>query len=260
MDKSILPIGVFDSGVGGISVLKELVKVLPEEHFIYFCDSANAPYGTKSHEKIFELTEKNIEYLIKKGVKAIVVACNTATSVCIDDLRRKYSDIPVVGIEPALKPAVKSRINPTVLVMATPLTLRERKFAKLCESYSEEANIIPLPCPGLVELIEQGCLDGEKVEEFLAETFKRIDGVKIDSVVLGCTHYPFVKNTVKKLLKNVEFFDGGLGTAKQLKRCLEKQNTLNTESHEGKVEFENSLHSKKIIELSYRLLNENIWI
>lgn len=256
MDKSLLPIGVFDSGVGGISVLKELMRVLPSERFVYFGDSKNAPYGTKSHEEIFRLTEKNIEFLVGEGVKAVVIACNTATSVCIDDLRKNYTDIPIVGIEPALKPAVMHKPNPTVLVMATPLTLKEEKFSNLCKSYSDKANIIPLPCPELVEFVESGIFEGEEIESLLSEKINSVNAGRIDCVVLGCTHFPFVKAVVKKLLTDAEIFDGGYGTAKQLKRCLEEAGTLNTEECVGKFTVMNSLKQKNFSELVYRLLNQ----
>lgn len=254
MDKNFLPIGVFDSGVGGISVLRELVKLLPHENFIYYGDSANAPYGTKSHDTIFRFTEKIAADLVSRGVKALVVACNTATSVCIEDLRKKYADMPVIGIEPALKPAVEYKKNSKVLVMATPLTLSEQKFAKLLKSYESQAQIITLPCPGLMELIEEGVTSGEKLEVFLKDCFEKagIDGA--DEVVLGCTHYPFVKDTIKKLLGGAQVFDGGAGTARQVKRRLEKSGLLNSSEKAGSVSIENSLNDEKIIALSKSLL------
>lgn len=251
-DKS-MPIGVIDSGVGGISVLRELVSLMPNEKYIYFGDSANAPYGTKTHEKILQIVEKNADYLAKRSIKALVVACNTATSVCIDELRRLYPDMPVIGIEPALKPAVAGRTNPTVIVMATPLTLKEEKFARLCESYSKTANIIPLPCPGLMELVEKGITEGAELEGYLKEHFAENGIQSADCVVLGCTHYPFVKDTIKKLLPGAEIFDGGEGTAHQVKRLLERKNLLSDEKC-GSVEFENSLGGEKIIDLCKKLL------
>ena len=254
MDKSSLPIGIFDSGVGGISVLRELVKLMPNESFIYFGDSANAPYGTKTHGEISALTMANAQRLVLKGIKALVIACNTATSVCIEELRAQYTDIPVVGIEPALKPAVESEKNSRVLVMATPLTLSEKKFAKLLKSYESEAEIITLGCPGLMELIEAGEISGEVPESFLAECFSKAGVQKVDSVVLGCTHYPFVKNTIKKLLPGAQIFDGGAGTARQVRRCLERCSLLNTSAASGAVLFENSLDDTKILELSEKLL------
>lgn len=258
MDKSSLPIGVFDSGVGGISVLRELVALMPNESFIYFGDSANAPYGTKTHGEISQLTLTNAERLVSKGIKALVIACNTATSVCIEELRKKYTDIPVVGIEPALKPAVENKENSTVLVMATPLTLSEKKFAKLLESYKNNAEIIKLPCPGLMELVEQGITSGETLENFLSDCFENAGIKSVDSVVLGCTHYPFVKDTIRKILPEAELFDGGAGTARQVKRCLEGRGLLNKNNEKGSVLFLNSLDDKRIIELSKELLNKKI--
>ena len=154
------PIGVFDSGVGGISVLRELVAQMPNENYIFFGDSKNAPYGTKTLEEVQKLTCADAEYLLSRGVKALVVACNTATSAAIRILREKYADMPVIGIEPALKPAVHAGGHPRVLVMATPMTLREEKFHALMQRFESDAEILRLPCPGLVEYVEQGVLEG----------------------------------------------------------------------------------------------------
>ena len=258
MNKKELPIAVYDSGVGGISVLKELVLLMPNENFIYFGDSANAPYGTKSHDEICRFTLDNIKKLADDGIKAIVIACNTATSVCIEKLREIYKDIPVVGIEPALKPAVENEENSTVLVMATPLTLREKKFEHLLENYDDNAKkIIKLPCPGLMELVEKGITDGKEMEDFLKTCFADIELGEVDSVVLGCTHYPFAKDAIKKFLPNAEFFDGGAGTARQLKRCLEQKELL-CDGDEGSVIFQNSLDDEKILKLCVKLLKENL--
>ena len=198
MKKATLPIGVFDSGVGGISVLRELMALMPNENYIFFGDSANAPYGTKTLDEVVKLTCKDAAYLYEQGVKAIVVACNTATSAGVKILRERYTDIPVIGIEPALKPAVLSAKHPTVLVMATPMTLREEKFQNLMHRYEQDAEIIPLPCPGLVEFIERGELESEELEHFLRKLFAPYK--KADAVVLGCTHYPFAKKMIGKIL------------------------------------------------------------
>ncbi len=254
MHKSNLPIGVFDSGVGGVSVLRELVRLMPNENYIYLGDSAHAPYGTKSHDEIFAHAVECADYLVSKDIKALVIACNTATSVCIDALRRKYPQIPVVGIEPALKPAVKAKQGSNVVVMATPLTLKETKFAKLCRDYEDEANIIPLPCPGLMELVEQGFTKGEKAELFLTECFEDIDTMSVDAVVLGCTHYPFVRETVEKLMPNAHIFDGGEGTARQVKRLLEENGALSKDCDQGIVVFENTLGNDDINALARKLL------
>ena len=163
------PVAVFDSGMGGISVLRELVKIMPNEDFIYYGDSANAPYGTKSLEEVRTLTCQHARDLFESGAKGLVVACNTATSAAVRVLREKYPYIPIVGIEPAVKPAVKSAEHPIVLVMATPMTIKEQKFQKLMERYKGEAEIIPLPCPGLMNFVERGDLDGEDLRQYLQE-------------------------------------------------------------------------------------------
>lgn len=149
------PIGVFDSGVGGISVLKEFVKQLPGENFLYYGDSAHAPYGTKNTEEIQTLSKHICEYLYGRGVKAIAVACNTATSAAIGVLRQIYTDIPIIGIEPALKPAVLMKKNPNIIMMATPLTVKGDKLHHLLARFEAEANVYPLPCPGLMEFAER---------------------------------------------------------------------------------------------------------
>ena len=255
IEKNKLPIGVFDSGVGGISILKELVKLMPNENFIYYGDSANAPYGTKSLEQVMELVCNDAAYLCAKGVKALVVACNTATSVGIKTLRERYQEVmPVIGIEPALKPAVLSKEHPTVLVMATPMTLREEKFHNLMQRFMEQAEIVPLPCPGLMEFVERGELTSDALEQYLSELFSPYK--KIDAVVLGCTHYPFVKEMIRKVIgKNVMLFDGGEGTARETKRQLEVRGMLNTSDEKGTVVFENSANRQELLDLSQNLLN-----
>ncbi len=255
MQKQNLPIGVFDSGVGGVSVLKEMHKLMPNENYIYIGDSKNAPYGTKSHEEIFVYADSCAKMLIAKGVKALVVACNTATSVCIDDFRQKYRDIPVVGIEPALKPAVESGNNRTVVVMATPLTLKEKKFDRLCQSLEDRANIIRLPCPGLMELIEGGHIDDDAIRNYLKEQFSKTGYDKFDAVVLGCTHYPFVKKVIGELHPKSEIFDGGVGTAKQVERLLRADNLLTDRENKGEIIFENTLGDEKINNLAKWLMN-----
>ncbi len=247
------PIGVFGSGVGGISVLAELCSVLPNEDFLYLGDSKNAPYGTKTASEILELCENCAKTLIDMGAKAIVIACNTATSVAADFLRKKYKDIPVIGIEPAVKPASEYKENSKILVMATPVTLKKEKFINLIENVNGNNTIIPLPCAGLVELIEQGKTDCREMEVFLKELLSPFLEEKIDSVVLGCTHYPFVKEQIKKSFPyEVKIFDGGYGTACETKRRIEKNNP----DHKGEVKFLNSDEDTKKIELS-KLLFES---
>lgn len=249
------PIGVFDSGVGGISVLRELVKIMPEENYLYLGDSENAPYGTKQLEEVRALTNKNVELLLEKGAKSIVVACNTATSAAVAGLRLKYPELPLVGIEPAIKPAVLHKENSTVVVMATPVTLQQEKFQKLLRKYENSANIVSLPCPGLMEFVEKGDLESEDLKQYLTELFAPFKGEKIDSIVLGCTHYPFAAEMITRVVgKEVVIFDGGNGTAREMKRRLTVADLLTDQTGEGKVEFLNSRNTEEEMQLCRYLL------
>ena len=246
-------IAVFDSGVGGISVLKHLVRVLPEERFLYFGDSANAPYGTKTKEQVRELTLAAAEMLYRRGIKALVVACNTATSAAINDLRAAYPDLIVIGIEPALKLAADTFPGGNLGVMATPMTLREEKFAALVERFDKSCNIFKLPAPGLVELIESGKADSPEAEALLGRLFAGYP--KMDALVLGCTHYPIAAGTISRVLgRDVTLLDGGDGTARETKRRLEQAGLLRR--GEGAVIMENSRQDPKILAFSMKLLEE----
>lgn len=248
------PIGVFDSGVGGISVLKEAIKLLPNENFIYYGDSKNAPYGTKNVNEVKSLSFSVTDELIDRGIKALVVACNTATSAAIIDLRKRYK-IPIVGIEPALKPAVLLGRKGKILIMATPMTLSEKKFYNLMKKYEDVAEIVPMPCPGLVELIENGIFSGERINSYLKEKLSPYIEYGIAAIVLGCTHYPFVKKEIGIIAKNVPIIDGSRGTAKQLKKKLTLLHLLNSSGKMGYVELHNSLEGNKMLDISSKLLN-----
>lgn len=255
MDNKNRPIGFFDSGVGGLSVMREALKIMPNEDYIYFGDSKNAPYGIKSVEEVRELTFKAVEFLLNKGVKGIAVACNTATSAAVADLRKMYPNLPLVGIEPALKPAVESVNDGSILIMATPMTLKEAKFNRLMKKYEDRADIVPVPCPGLMEFIEEGKLKGEEVEQYLLDKVNTYKKGKISSIVLGCTHYPFIEPLLSNIVgEDTVIIDGGLGTAKELKRRLSEKELLTDSTEVGKVEIINSLDKEEIIDLSYRLL------
>lgn len=219
------PIAFFDSGVGGLTVLALAARLLPREDFIYFGDTANAPYGTRTTEEVRELSVKAAEMLFTCGCKALVVACNTATSAAIHVLRDMFS-IPVIGMEPAVKPALER--GGKVLVMATPLTLKEEKFRRLCHRCGADAeHVIVLPCPGLVEMVEQGETEGPRVEAKLSELLTGVDLEGISAVVLGCTHYVFLQQALARLLPlGTEFVDGNLGTVRQLKRVLGREGLL----------------------------------
>src|SRR3990170_257850 len=178
-----LPIGVFDSGIGGISVLAEIIKILPNEEFIYFADTLHAPYGNKPENVVRELSIKAAEFLSSIGIKCLVVACNTATGAAINEIR-KMCAFPVVGMDPAVKPAVELGIKGKILVMATPLTLKSRKFNELIRHYKHRSEIVPLPCPGLVEIIEQGHTHGREVEDYLSRIFSSVNKEDISAIVL----------------------------------------------------------------------------
>lgn len=257
MNKKDMPIGFLDSGVGGLSVMKEAIKIMPNENYIYFGDSKNAPYGIKPTKEIRDLTFNVVEFLIQKGIKGLVVACNTATSAAVSELRRVYPDIPLVGIEPAIKPAVKLKRPGKILIMATPMTIKQEKFKLLLNKYKEKAEIVPIPCAGLMEFIENGVLSGKELEDYLRERICIYDKDDISSIVLGCTHYPFVRDTIAKVVgDDVIIIDGGEGTAKEIKRRLEDKGLLTDRAEKGSITIYNSLEEQKVIDLSLRLISE----
>ncbi len=218
MDKHA-PIGIFDSGVGGLTVLGRAVKLLPEENFIYYADTAHFPYGDQSHSEVREHVFAAVDEMVAKGLKALVIACNTATAAAINDLRARY-DFPVLGIEPALKPAVEAEDSGTIAVIATQLTLREEKFQRLLERYREKGEIINLPAAGLADLVEQGHYNDDVGRGFLSRLFR---GVQADTIVLGCTHYLFTEPLIRELFPHVRIFDGGEGLARNLLRTLDER-------------------------------------
>ena len=245
-------IAVFDSGVGGLSVLRHLLRLLPGERYLYFGDSANAPYGTKTKEAVKALTFAAAEKLMKRGIKALVVACNTATSAAINDLRGAYPDLIVIGIEPALKVAADRFPGGGIGVMATPMTLREEKFAELMHRYDQICHVHKLPAPGLVELVESGKADAPETEQLLRELFAPYQG-QLDAVVLGCTHYPFAAKAISRVLgEGVTLLDGGDGTARETRRRLTEAGLL--ENGEGQLIIENSRKDPEIIRLSHTLV------
>ena len=230
------PIGVFDSGLGGISVLAALRRALPGEHFIYYGDAANAPYGDRSQEEVRALTLQACAHLAARNIKALVVACNTATGASVADLRETYV-FPVIGMEPALKPAAQVP-GSRVLVMATRRTLEQEKFLQLLRQWGNGVKVIPLPAVGLVEKIESGGPEDPGILPYLQALLAPYVG-RVDALVLGCTHYPFVLPQIRQVLGDVPVFDGRAGTARQLKRRLEEEHLLRR-SGTGSVTLESS--------------------
>lgn len=247
-------IAVFDSGLGGISVLRHLRQLMPGERYLYFGDSANAPYGSRSTEEVRALTLAAAEKLLaEKPLKALVLACNTATAAAVKELRRNYPDLIVIGIEPALKVAADNFPGGRIGVMATEVTLREEKFDALLHRFQESCTVTKIPMPGFVELIEAGKTDGAEVEALLRSRLSDCIG-RLDAVVLGCTHYPLAAKAISGVLgENVVLLDGGAGTARETRRRLEKAGLL--EAGRGELIVENSREDPGMTELAYQLLN-----
>lgn len=251
------PIGFMDSGLGGLSVLREAIRIMPYEDFIYFGDSANAPYGTKTTEEIKKLTFAVVEKLLKRGIKGLAIACNTATGAAVKQLRMEYPDLPLVGIEPAIKPAAIKSHGGRVLVMATPMTIKQEKFCKLLDKYRQYCEIIPVPCEGLMEFVEKGDLEGEFLGEYFKEHISPLLTQNTETIVLGCTHYPFLKSYLRKFLgdEKIELIDGSIGTSMELRRRLDEQGLLRQDNPDRKIIIENSTNKQEMIDLSWKLLS-----
>ncbi len=246
------PIGIFDSGVGGTSIWKETNDQLPNENTIYLADSKNAPYGGKSKEDILRLSIKNTELLLEKGCKLVVVACNTATTNAIDHLRRQYN-VPFIGIEPAIKPAALKSKSKTVGVLATKGTLSSSLFHSTSENHASGIRIVEKVGKGLVPLIEQGKVDSPETIKLLEECITPMLEQGIDHLVLGCTHYPYLIPSLKRMLpEHVTIIDSGEAVARQTKSVLTKKNLLNPSSELGKHQF---YSNSDIITLT-KLLND----
>lgn len=231
-------IGFFDSGIGGITVLYEAIKMLPNEDYIYYADTLNVPYGTKPKDEVKKYILNAIEFIIQQGVKAIVVACNTATSVAIDELRVKYS-IPFIGMEPAVKPAVEINKNKRILITATALTLKEKKLQNLITKLNSKHIIDLLPLSELVQFAEKFEFNEQTILPYLQKQLLKYDLNEYESIVLGCTHFLFYKDMFKKLLpSNINIIDGNIGTVKNLKRILGEMNSLNEGN--GNIVYYNS--------------------
>ena len=231
------PIGVFDSGVGGLSLLCELRRLLPNEDFIYYGDRANAPYGAKTHAQILEISKGIVNELLSRGAKAIVVACNTATAVAIEPLRAAYPNLPIIGIEPAVKPARLSGCR-RVLVLATPVTVSESRFAALLRANSSEGcEFVGVPCHELAFMIESDKTSAE-IENYMSSVFAPYREEGFDGIVLGCTHYPLALDEIRRAAgESVRVFDGSDGTARRTKALLEELSLNSLARKIGSVEF-----------------------
>lgn len=247
------PIGIFDSGIGGVTVLQEIIKILPNEKYIYYSDSANNPYGDKQDKEIIKLCENIVKLFIEKNCKAIVIACNTASAKAVKYLRKKYPNMIFIAIEPAYKMVHDFAYNEPTLVMATKGTIKSEKFNLLFHKYNNHKTYL-LSCVGLADLIENG--NKEELEKYLKKTLGLYKGL-VKNVVLGCTHYPLVQKEIGQVLENnINFFNGANKLAIHLKEVLSEQNLINTSSQNRKVEFIDSLGKIEKQERFYEILKE----
>lgn len=227
------PIGFFDSGIGGASVLKEFLKIMPNENYIYYSDSANNPYGDKEDSELLNISKNNVEYLLKQNCKCIVIACNTASLKTKDQLREIYKDVPIFSIEPAYKMVYDYAYQKPTIIMATKGTIESTNFNELFQKYDNHKTVL-LPCKGLADIIEVG--DSEKIDSYLKELLSEYNG-KVENVVLGCTHYAFIKTEIQKYLGEVEFFYGAEALAKYTYNTLKDNNLLSDSSIKGTIQF-----------------------
>ena len=234
-------IGIFDSGIGGITVLKEILKILPNENYIYYSDSKNNPYGDKNDKQINELCENIVKLFIKQKCKAIVIACNTASAKSAHYLRKKYTNIPFIAIEPAYKMVYDYAYSEPTLVMATKGTIESEKFNLLYHTYDNHKTIL-LPCIGLADVIEEG--NKEKIKKYLKEHLETYRG-NVKNVVLGCTHYPLIQEEIQEVLGQVTFFNGAPYLAKHLKQVLEEKNLINNKNIKSTIQFIDSSNDEQ---------------
>ncbi len=242
-------IGVFDSGIGGITVLKECIKKCPNFSYIYYSDSKNNPYGEKSESELISIVDNIVTKLIDRGCKIIIIACNTASGVCVSYLRDKYKNIIFIAIEPAIKVSYDKDIEGTTLVMATKATLNSAKFSNLYSRFKDSKKYCLLECNGLAHLIEIN--DKKRVQEYLEKNLSKYRN-KVDSVVLGCTHYPLIKKEITSILGNIKFYDGSEGLSNRLKDVIEK-NKFNKETFN--IEFIDSNNDLEKRKRFFELLN-----
>ena len=243
-------IGIFDSGIGGVTVLKEIIKILPNENYIYYSDSKNNPYGDKSDEEIFYMCDRIVKKFIEQECKVIVIACNTASAKAAKKLREKYPEKIIIAIEPAYKMVHDFAYENPTLVMATKGTIESEKFHKLYEKYNNHKTYL-MACKGLADIIEEG--NEEKIQKYLKENLSEYVG-KIENVVLGCTHYPLVQEQIAKVLGNVRFFNGAPNLAKHLKDVLDENDLINNLQSEGEITFIDSSNSEYKKERFYKYL------
>ena len=254
---SISSIGIFDSGVGGLSVLREIRQQMPEEPVLYFGDQGHIPYGPRPMEQIRDFSEAITNFLLDQGAKIIVVACNTASAAALRILREKFPDVPFVGMEPAVKPAAEYTRTGKVGVLATPATFQGALYASVVERFANAVELLQSTCPGLVQEIEKGNLSGNRTQMILEEALQPMMMKRIDTVVLGCTHYPFVIPLIQQIVgDDIRVIDPAPAVARQVRRVLEGKGIKNESGRQGNVKFYTSGAAGELISLLPIFLGE----
>lgn len=255
-NKHYRPIGIFDSGVGGLSVLREVQNQYPTEDLIYLADQAHVPYGIRSKEEVLGYADGIVRFLLGKECKLIIVACNTASAVALADLREKYPDVPFVGMEPAVKPAAADTRSGVVGVLATPATFQGDLYASTVERFARGVKILQDTCPGLVEQIESGYIDDPKTRKILENALKPMLAERVDEVVMGCTHYPFVIPIIQDIVgEGVSVIDPAPAIARQAGRMLEDFDLITPEGKTPQYYFLTTGNPEKMSVMLKSLLN-----
>ena len=250
------PIGVFDSGLGGLSVAREIRRRLPDEDIIYLADSAHTPYGGRPLDEIRDLSVAMAGALVRRGAKVVVVACNTASGAAIEEVRERFL-LPVVGLEPAVKPAAEESRTRRIAVLATPATLQTDRFHRLIDNHGSDVDVIKIACPGFVELVEEGELDGERAMQEVGEVLAPILAEDVDEVVLGCTHYPFLRGVIARVLgPRVTILDSGEAVARQVERVLVEHDLRRVSAGGGRFELFSTGDPARVTPVARRLLGE----
>ena len=244
-------IGVFDSGIGGVTVLREIIKILPNENYIYYSDSKNNPYGDKTKQEIIKRCEEVFSYLLEKNCKAIVIACNTASAIAVNTLRERHKDIPIIAIEPAYKMVYDYAYDKETLVMATKGTIESERFNLLYNKYNNHKTKL-LECIGLADVIEEG--NEEKIKKYLEKNIGKYKG-KVENVVLGCTHYPLIQKEIGQVLgNNITFFNGANRLSVHLKDVLLEKDLISKSNERGKIDFIDSSEKQEKEKRFYKFL------
>ncbi len=238
------PIGIFDSGVGGLSILREIKKILPNESFIFFADQKNVPYGGKTKEELISLSSRIVEFLLLKKVKLVVVACNTSTCYSIEELRKRFP-IPIVGVVPAIKPAAGVTKTGKIALIATPATVQSQYVAELIKRFAIGIEVLKIGCEGLEDCVENGDFESKETAELMSKYIYPLKNKNIDQLVLGCTHYPFLKEKISKILgSSINLVDSGKAVALHVRGILKERNLLSNNLQLTNFFFTNKDESK----------------